>query len=147
LGDDESLLFNRNYFDKINHKFLKSDEFIVANVQNNEDLISNEFEDLILVGNECEEELKKIEEENLIKENITKFTAQCRICYYKESDEENPLVSLCNCIGSVRYIHYSCLETWITSRLTFKEKNNVFIVKCKFYCELCKTPLPSKILF
>ncbi|PWA21506.1 hypothetical protein CCH79_00003282 [Gambusia affinis] len=41
---------------------------------------------------------------------------QCRICYGDHSDAD-PLLSPCQCSGSLRYIHCSCLKTWVRTRL------------------------------
>ncbi|XP_027885295.1 E3 ubiquitin-protein ligase MARCH7-like isoform X1 [Xiphophorus couchianus] len=41
---------------------------------------------------------------------------QCRICYGDHSDAD-PLLSPCQCSGSLTYIHCSCLRTWIRTRL------------------------------
>ena len=38
-------------------------------------------------------------------------TATCRICFEPEmSDEE--LISPCDCAGSQKYVHLSCLSKW-----------------------------------
>ena len=37
----------------------------------------------------------------------------CRICY-STSDEE-PLITPCKCSGTMKYIHQSCLMTWLKS--------------------------------
>eukprot|EP00111_Clytia_hemisphaerica_P006995 TCONS_00020286-protein len=47
----------------------------------------------------------------------------CRICY--GNDEEEQLVAPCKCLGTVQYMHESCLLTWLKSGAT--------------HCELCKT--------
>lgn len=48
----------------------------------------------------------------------------CRICHSKE-EPESPLISPCYCMGSICYVHNSCLQQWIkTSETT-----------C---CEICK---------
>nr|XP_054919862.1 E3 ubiquitin-protein ligase MARCHF3-like [Dermacentor andersoni] len=51
----------------------------------------------------------------------------CRICH--EGDQEDPLVSLCNCSGTMGFVHVSCLEHWLNER-------NVDI------CELCGQRFP-----
>lgn len=38
---------------------------------------------------------------------------QCKVCWDKDSTEENPLLNSCQCDGSVRYIHYNCLKYWL----------------------------------
>jgi len=47
----------------------------------------------------------------------------CRICYGHDDEEE--LLAPCNCLGTVQFIHESCLLTWLKSGAT--------------QCELCKT--------
>lgn len=74
---------------------------------------------------------------------MCKIKIQCRVCYSTDSTDENPLISLCNCTGSVQNIHYECLQAWIIERSRHKQTGDVTIIKCKLYCELCKTPLPS----
>ena len=65
----------------------------------------------------------------------------CRICF----DEDGHLISLCDCNGSLKYVHPVCIDTWIS--LTLKtgrlkdtdEGNSKYSVKC----ELCQ----GKIIF
>lgn len=37
---------------------------------------------------------------------------QCYICY-ETGNEDNPLINPCQCAGSVKYVHLSCLSRWI----------------------------------
>ncbi|XP_037503793.1 E3 ubiquitin-protein ligase MARCHF8-like [Rhipicephalus sanguineus] len=53
--------------------------------------------------------------------------AMCRICH--EGDQDEPLVSLCRCSGTVRFVHVSCLELWLNNQ-------NVD------FCELCSQRFP-----
>ena len=46
----------------------------------------------------------------------------CRICYGNDDEEE--LLAPCKCLGTVQFIHESCLLTWLKSGAT--------------QCELCK---------
>lgn len=55
---------------------------------------------------------------------------QCRFCL--ETDDE-PMISPCNCTGSVRYIHTSCLHKWI--------REDEYIVEERLICTICKAPL------
>lgn len=50
----------------------------------------------------------------------------CRICHC-ESEPGNPLMTPCYCSGSLKYVHQSCLQQWLTA----SETNS---------CELCKFP-------
>ncbi|XP_065280638.1 E3 ubiquitin-protein ligase MARCHF3-like [Dermacentor albipictus] len=53
----------------------------------------------------------------------------CRICH--EEDQEDRLVSPCNCSGTICFVHVSCLEHWLNER-------NVDI------CELCGQRFPME---
>ncbi|KAJ0179986.1 hypothetical protein K1T71_004577 [Dendrolimus kikuchii] len=48
----------------------------------------------------------------------------CRICHC-ESETHNPLLAPCYCSGSLKYVHQSCLQQWLTASETRS-------------CELCK---------
>lgn len=39
----------------------------------------------------------------------------CRYCMEGESSESDPLISICKCSGSVKYLHLSCLREWLMS--------------------------------
>ena len=41
----------------------------------------------------------------------------CHICYDRELDEEDPLLSFCKCDGSVKYTHLVCLKQWLWSKV------------------------------
>ena len=48
-----------------------------------------------------------------------------RIWYGKE-DSDNPLIDPCNCLGSMKYIHYSWVKAWIEEQLVIDtSKQNV----------------------
>jgi len=59
-----------------------------------------------------------------IENNIEK---ECRICLDSSEEEDNKLLSICECKGSIKYIHRKCVMKWI------KERNG------NTRCELCKT--------
>ena len=48
----------------------------------------------------------------------------CRICHEKVSDEEGG--NVCNCSGSIKFVHMTCLEKWLS-------------VNGNDSCELCGT--------
>ncbi|EAR93131.1 FHA domain protein (macronuclear) [Tetrahymena thermophila SB210] len=61
----------------------------------------------------------------------------------------NPLISICGCQGSMKYVHLKCLQTWVKSKQLL---NDSFSSKyCEYYshkamiCELCKKNYPLKI--
>ena len=40
----------------------------------------------------------------------------CRICFEHRQKEKNPLISICNCTGSVKFIHLNCLKQWLKTK-------------------------------
>lgn len=72
--------------------------------------------------------------------------SQCRVCYSEDFTVEDPLVSLCKCSGSLRFLHISCLKSWVGSKLEIREKGPVRTFEWKrLECELCKTEYPIKL--
>ena len=62
----------------------------------------------------------------------------CRICF-GEAEPENPLISVCKCSGSMKYIHQKCLAGWIDSKKAVKSSSSTITFLWKsFECELCK---------
>lgn len=55
---------------------------------------------------------------------ISNTADACRICHC-EGEIDAPLISPCECLGSLRYVHQACLQQWIKSANTKS-------------CELCK---------
>jgi len=72
------------------------------------------------------------------------FEALCRICLAgDEGETENPLISPCNCSGSMKYIHYQCLSCWLQSKMVVRSFQDFQLFHWKaLECELCKKPLP-----
>lgn len=56
--------------------------------------------------------------------------ATCRFCLNSRNSRSNPLIEPCDCKGSLRHVHLSCLNKWI---LLNPNRNNKD-------CELCLTP-------
>lgn len=52
----------------------------------------------------------------------------CRFCLSEYANEYNPLITPCGCVGSVKYVHKKCLETW---------RHTTPITENKVYCQLC----------
>ena len=63
----------------------------------------------------------------------------CRICL-SEEEPDNPIISCCNCIGSVKYIHLECIREWLEGK---KHKKETPIVNSYIWrgleCEICKS--------
>mgnify|MGYP002626606618 CR=1 FL=1 len=85
---------------------------------------------------------------NLIKD-VEKKVKFCRICYNTNSDENNPLIHPCACLGSMKYIHFQCLKQWLNSNYFILDEKTGFSLKFKYKelkCELCKTKYPDIII-
>jgi len=59
---------------------------------------------------------------------------QCYICY-ETGDQSNPLINPCQCTGSVKYVHLSCLSRWIQP----EGSSTVHA-----HCPVCKARYPEK---
>lgn len=72
-----------------------------------------------------------------------KATAACRFCWGTESTEENPCIVPCKCSGSVGFIHFECLKSWLATKLQRKESQYLVSLYWKtFECEICKQAYP-----
>ena len=62
----------------------------------------------------------------------------CRICL-SEEEPNNPIISPCNCIGTVKYIHLECIREWLEGKKHKKETPyvNSYIWR-GLECEICK---------
>ena len=81
------------------------------------------------------------------KEQIKIIEAKtCRICLSEEDplEIENPLITPCNCAGSMGFIHVDCLKQWLESKKIVKYYPQVTSYCWKnLECELCKYPFPT----
>lgn len=65
----------------------------------------------------------------------------CKICLSEDDSKENPLISPCSCIGSMKYIHYSCLKTWFNTKIQKTiNQNSICYYWRNIDCEICKKP-------
>jgi len=107
---------------------------IMGDINKNNVQVKNEF-------------LPKLSEMNK-KESSQKKKNTCRICYCNDNEVESPLLIPCKCAGTMKYIHFSCLETWLKSKSVLKSNENEI---CSSYnlkqieCELCKALLPGRL--
>lgn len=68
----------------------------------------------------------------------------CRICLGDGSEDK--LLSICKCIGTVKYIHLGCLRRWLVSKVSIKTYNHLTVFSYKnLECELCKSVIPDRI--
>ena len=74
--------------------------------------------------------------------------AACRICFSGEISNGNPLISPCECIGSIKYIHVECIRHWLRSKLQTKTTaTTVSYYWNDMVCELCRTSLPASVYY
>jgi hypothetical protein len=74
--------------------------------------------------------------------------SQCRVCYSEAYSMEDPLVSICKCLGSLKFLHISCLKTWIASRVEVQERGPVLTYEWRrLQCELCMAEYPVKVQY
>ena len=87
--------------------------------------------------------------------DVPRTKPTCRICYADNNTDENPLICPCICKGSMKYIHYMCLKSWLNSKIEEElsddstEKDNTECIsynKNCICCELCKTKYPDYII-
>lgn len=81
----------------------------------------------------------------IVSEENYSDTPTCRICF-AESEDDNPLISPCLCSGSLKFIHYQCLKSWLESKRTVKNTETTISYHWKsLECELCKTIYPELV--
>lgn len=70
---------------------------------------------------------------------------QCKICFQKDSDtEDTPDVHPCKCVGSMKYVHASCLEHWL--KISSSKRCELCHYDYKFK-KIYKSNTPEKISF
>lgn len=68
----------------------------------------------------------------------------CRFCFGEHDTNTNPLLSICKCNGTLKYIHYNCIRKWLKYQMAIITEKEVTSYHWKsFECELCKTCYPS----
>ena len=71
---------------------------------------------------------------------------RCRFCWSSGANRENPLFSSCKCSGSVGYIHFECLKSWLDVKKQCKVSPQFSSYYWKaFECEICKKAYPLQI--
>lgn len=80
--------------------------------------------------------------ENIRSERDSYYLKQCRFCFQDEQSESNPLLSPCECTGSLSVIHYICLKTWLARKEVVRVSGDDQVITYSwkaFHCELCKS--------
>lgn len=68
---------------------------------------------------------------------------ECKICKETINEPDNPLVSPCNCTGSIGKVHHNCLEQWIQT----SDSNQCNICNCPYFQRTIHSgPLPESMV-
>ena len=77
---------------------------------------------------------------------LRKKDKTCRYCLMDDEDDDNFLISPCNCSGSMKYAHIDCLSQWISTKMKTKVTESFIHFSYYKFCELCKVKLPCCVL-
>ena len=73
------------------------------------------------------------------------FKLPCRICLSEVYLPDNPLISPCKCAGTMKYIHLTCLQMCLKSKINTRSSDSALSFSWKtMSCDLCKKPYPHK---
>lgn len=82
---------------------------------------------------------------DLSEENGFTFKLPCRICLSEMYVNENPLISPCKCMGTMKYIHLNCLQMCLKSKINTRSSEFALSFSWKtMSCDLCRKPYPHK---
>ncbi len=71
----------------------------------------------------------------------------CRICFSNTKSADNPLFGPCHCTGTMKFIHFACLKSWLNLKLVAQQAPQLRSYYWKsFECEICKTTYPCTSL-
>ena len=126
---NESVKIN-NYIDNVNN---------IRNPQNKSQIIIetdphiqshiNSRREEAIINDLSHEDLRDIEN-RLTPTNSNLDDISCRICL-AEGIDDDPLICVCKCSGSVRFIHINCLKHWLKSREAVKQYKNLTVITFK----------------
>lgn len=86
------------------------------------------------------------EESGASEDQGNSYGLPCKVCLREQFDSENPLISPCNCGGTMKYIHLKCLQKSLKSKLTTRASEVAVSFAWKsLACDLCKKPFPYRI--
>ena len=71
----------------------------------------------------------------------------CRICLgdnFDNEEQDNPLISVCNCVGSISQIHWKCLTMWLNQKRETRNAESTRSYQWQVLeCELCSAKFPD----
>jgi len=109
---------------------LKVKDYRIEGATNEEDKISAQVEEGPIDIKRCEDAPK---DENDV----------CRICFSNTNTPTNPLFAPCKCTGTMKFIHFMCLKSWLNLKLIPQVLPQLRSYYWKsFECEICKTIYP-----
>ena len=128
----------KHFATKVNDKSINENNRDRASNLNNENININKNANNVMLD----------QSNTNVKLNIKKHKNICRICYCDETEVDSPLISPCSCSGTMKFIHFFCLQTWLKSKIivksTITDHCASFSLK-EIECELCKVVFPGKI--
>jgi hypothetical protein len=150
------VVYKRNNFDFIHYviKYNKEAYIVAKYYDKKSDMLSLNIGNIIKLGKHLLKILALRVKTNLkfihkyyTSTMLTTKEEQCKICFTMESKYPNDnLISVCDCKGSLKYIHPTCLQQWIKSKADIRYKYispNYFIITLEnFFCEICKKSFP-----
>ena len=131
--------------DKNDLRLCASEDFEIINLnqKRNEkrDFTENESKNEIIYESEGIKETSNRSENRAITEKENEYECnKCRICFYSDSDINNPLINLCNCND---FIHYECLKEYLKLKLKISENFKKTVTSYRsehFNCKVCNKP-------
>lgn len=101
--------------------------------------------ELCATESEAEEVRKKEKKKICRKMQKDKEGHTCRLCF-SEEEIGNPLISPCNCGGTMKFIHLLCFKKWLALKTIAKQ--NIFFTKYSFQdvtCEISRCQLANSL--
>jgi len=95
-----------------------------------------------------EDNIVDLQKKENVKDKPATMEDICKICFGVEETPDNPLISICRCAGSMKFVHYLCLKTWLHSNVIERVAFQVISYYWKiFNCEICTTSYPCRYLY
>ena len=118
-------------------------------LNNSQDINSKEDHETISVNNKliASSNINQSSARNTELNNLNN-KPYCRLCYQSESTILDPLISPCNCSGTMKYIHLTCLKNSI--KLKYHKKSDTYYDMFLFQnytCEICLSIYPKYIIY
>lgn len=50
---------------------------------------------------------------------------KCRVCFGSWDNDQDPLLNICSCAGTIKYTHLECLREWMMNKVRVDKKQNI----------------------